>query len=79
MGDEALSREAEVRTDKNKEDKDYQQRVANNATDLLDSDISEIPIHGSSVASEAIKISIKENWDFESHIAEINTENSLGA
>lgn len=79
MVDEALSREAEVRTDKNKEDKDYQQRVANNATDLLGSAISEIPIHGSSVASETIKISIKENLDFESHIAEINTENSLGA
>ncbi len=76
--DRALEQEAAVRETKNNQDNAYEQKVTTNGIDLLGSAISEIPYPGASVLSEGIKVSLKENAEFETVFAGQNLTNATG-
>jgi hypothetical protein len=76
--DTALEQEAATRTVNDGKDADYKNRVTGYAADMLGAAISEIPLTGSSVISEGIKIGIKEGFNIEAYEAPEREENNRG-
>ncbi|MEV6822803.1 hypothetical protein AB0M72_29070 [Nocardiopsis dassonvillei] len=76
--DTALEQEAATRTVNDGKDADYKNRVTGYAADMLGAAISEIPLTGSSVISEGIKIGIKEGFNIEAYEAPEQEENNRG-
>lgn len=76
--DVALSEEAERRGSDTEEYQAYDKKVIDYGIDMFSAALSEIPIPGSSVVAEGIKIYAKEEFNFDSYEAEEQIDNYTG-
>lgn len=76
--DVALEQEATHRERNSENAANYQNKVTGYGVDMFGATLSEIPIPGSSVAAEAIKIYSKEEFNVEAFAAEQQVNNNTG-
>ncbi|XKK41497.1 hypothetical protein HFP72_14985 [Nocardiopsis sp. ARC36] len=77
MIDQALERESAERQSRNEHDAEYQEKVTGYGIDMFGAALSEVPIPGTGLVAEALKITGKEVFDHDTYDAEARVENSL--